>query len=161
MCGITGVVAYGDTGAAPVDHTQLRRMRDAMAVRGPDGAGEWFRDDGRVALAHRRLAIIDLDPRASQPMVDAETGNVIVFNGEIYDYRDLKQQLAREGVQFLTESDTEVLLHLYARYGDKMLDRIRGMFAFAIWDARHRRLFCARDPLGIKPLYYAARSACA
>jgi asparagine synthase (glutamine-hydrolysing) len=155
MCGIAGIVKYGDAAAAPVDLHELRRMRDAMATRGPDGAGEWLSDDGSVALAHRRLAIIDLDARAGQPMTSADGVLTIVFNGEIYNYRELRRELQREGAVFRTESDTEVLLHLYRSRGENMVERLRGMFAFGIWDARSQSLFLARDPFGIKPLYFA------
>ncbi|WP_119290391.1 asparagine synthase (glutamine-hydrolyzing) [Azohydromonas sediminis] len=155
MCGIAGIVSYRDAAAAPLDREELRRMRDAMAARGPDGAGDWVSRDGSVAFAHRRLAIIDLDARAAQPMIDPDTGNVIVFNGEIYNYRELRRDLERAGPVFRTESDTEVLLHLYATHGERMVERLRDMFAFAIWDGRNQTLFLARDPLGIKPLYYA------
>lgn len=154
MCGIAAIYAYR-TDAPPVDPAELTRIREAMKARGPDGAGEWISRDGSVGLAHRRLAIIDLDARAAQPMTDPDTGNVIVFNGEIYNYRELEQELKRDGAVFRTQSDTEVLLHLYRKRGERMLERLRGMFAFAIWDARAQTLFLARDPLGIKPLYYA------
>lgn len=126
-----------------------------MAVRGPDGAATWIAKDGLLGLAHRRLAIIDLTDAAAQPMRDPATGNVVVFNGEIYNYRELKRELQAAGYRFRSDSDTEVLLHLYARHGESMVERLRGMFAFAIWDARAQKLLLARDPLGIKPLYYA------
>jgi len=106
-------------------------------------------------LAHRRLAIIDLTEAAAQPMHDPETGNVIVFNGEIYNYRELRRELEAQGVTFRTQSDTEVLLALYRVHGSDMLPKLRGMFAFALWDALQQSLLLARDPLGIKPLYYA------
>ncbi|HXG28808.1 MAG TPA: asparagine synthase (glutamine-hydrolyzing), partial [Nevskiales bacterium] len=154
MCGITGIVNYRDA-AGRVDADELGRITAYMAARGPDGEGVWVAQDGGVALGHRRLAIIDLSPAGAQPMHDAATGNVIVFNGEIYNYRALRKELAAQGVALRSESDTEVLLHLYARHGEAMLERLRGMFAFALWDAASRRLFLARDPLGIKPLYYA------
>jgi asparagine synthase (glutamine-hydrolysing) len=131
------------------------RVRDSMAARGPDGAGAWIAPDGRVGLGHRRLAIIDLDDRALQPMASADGKLRIVFNGEIYNYRALRDELRAAGAVFRTESDTEVLLHLYARDGAAMVERLRGMFAFAIWDEAKRGLLLARDPLGIKPLYIA------
>ena len=130
-------------------------MCRAMARRGPDGEGVWQSDDQRLVLGHRRLAIIDLSPAGAQPMVDLVTGNVIVFNGEIYNYQELKRELQSSGQQFRSNTYTEVLLHLYALHGESMLERLRGMFAFAIWDARAQKLLLARDPLGIKPLYYA------
>lgn len=126
-----------------------------MAARGPDGEGVWTSPDRRVALGHRRLAIIDLTTAAAQPMVDPATGNVIIFNGEIYNYRELRRELERQGAVFRTESDTEVLLHLYRARGEAMVERLRGMFAFAIWDSARRSLLLARDPFGIKPLYIA------
>lgn len=154
MCGIAGIFGYSDS-AAPVDRHELARITAHMAARGPDGEGLWTSQDGRVALGHRRLAIIDLSIAGAQPMSDPATGNVIVFNGEIYNYRVLKRELQASGYVFRSETDTEVLLHLYARDGEAMLVRLRGMYAFAIWDARRQLLFLARDPLGIKPLYYA------
>lgn len=154
MCGVVSVYAYSEA-ASPIDRAELRAIRDHMAVRGPDGSGEWFSCDGRVGLGHRRLSIIDLSPRASQPMASADGKLVISFNGEIYNYRELKAELQARGRQFTSESDTEVLLHLYDEHGTAMLDMLRGMFAFALWDGRKRALLLARDPFGIKPLYYA------
>jgi len=153
MCGIAGIVNYGD-GASAVDAQALARMTARMATRGPDGEAAWVSPDGRTALGHRRLAIIDLSPAGAQPMFDPSRGNAIVFNGEIYNYRELKRELEATGAAFRSDSDTEVLLHLYARDAEAMLERLRGMFAFAIWDAYRQRIFLARDPLGIKPLYY-------
>jgi asparagine synthase (glutamine-hydrolysing) len=154
MCAVAGVYAYSPLALA-VDRGELRAVRDHMAARGPDGSGEWFSDDRRVGLAHRRLAIIDLSDRAAQPMASADGQIVISFNGEIYNYRELRSELQAQGKVFTTESDTEVLLHLYREHGTAMLDKLRGMFAFALWDARERALLLARDPFGIKPLYYA------
>jgi asparagine synthase (glutamine-hydrolysing) len=154
MCGVAGIFAY-HYAATPVDRDELRAIRDHMAARGPDGKGEWFADNYRVALGHRRLAIIDLSDRASQPMASADGQLVISFNGEIYNYRQLKMDLEARGRVFRTESDTEVLLHLYAEKGEAMLHELRGMFAFALWDARKQAMLLARDPFGIKPLYYA------
>ena len=126
-----------------------------MAARGPDGSGLWLSSDGRVGLAHRRLAIIDLSERGAQPMASADGALTITFNGEIYNYRSLRAELEGRGYTFRTESDTEVLLQLYADRGPAMVESLRGMFAFALWDAPRRRLLFARDHLGIKPLYYA------
>jgi asparagine synthase (glutamine-hydrolysing) len=154
MCGIVGIYAYQPAAAAP-DRAELRRIRDHMAARGPDGAGEWVSTDGRVALGHRRLSIIDLSDRAAQPMQAADGHLVITFNGEIYNYRALRSELESQGYIFRTQSDTEVLLHLYAAHGKDMVHKLRGMFAFAIWDHAKRALFLARDPYGIKPLYYS------
>lgn len=153
MCGISGVYSYRPDGPL-VDRDELRAVRDHMHARGPDGKGEWYADGGRVGLAHRRLAIIDLSNRAAQPMATADGRFAITFNGEIYNYRELKRDLEARGCIFRTESDTEVLLQLYARKGEAMLGDLRGMFAFAIWDSRDRTLVLARDPFGIKPLYY-------
>jgi asparagine synthase (glutamine-hydrolysing) len=154
MCGVAGIFAY-HYAAVPVDRDELRTIRDHMAARGPDGRGEWFSDNGRVGLGHRRLSIIDLSDRAAQPMASADGQLVISFNGEIYNYRQLKKDLEARGRVFRSESDTEVLLHLYADKGEAMLDDLRGMFAFALWDARKQALLLARDPYGIKPLYLA------
>jgi asparagine synthase (glutamine-hydrolysing) len=127
-------------------------MADAMAHRGPDADG--FFVDGAVGLAHRRLAILDLSDRGRQPMFTSDGRFVLVFNGEIYNYIELRQQLAREGVRCRTDTDTEVLLHLYAREGSAALRHLNGMFAIAVWDRTQRELFLARDRVGIKPLYY-------
>ena len=152
MCGIVATFAYG-AGAPPVDRTEVIRMREQMFARGPDGEGEWFSDDGRVGLGHRRLTIIDLSPAGAQPMWNADRSLAIIFNGEIYNYRELRSQLS--GYQFRSHCDTEVLLALYETRGEAMLNELRGMYAFVIWDTRRQRLFLARDPFGIKPLYYS------
>ena len=153
MCGIAGIYAYGSA-AAPVNRDQLRTVRDHMAARGPDGHGEWFSADGRVGFGHRRLAIIDLSEGGAQPMQSADGQAVITFNGEIYNYRELRRELESQGHVFRSDSDTEVLLHLYQEKGTDMLQSLRGMYAFALWDARKHALLLARDPFGIKPLYY-------
>src|SRR5437016_12232939 len=124
-----------------------------MRSRGPDASSQWISPDARVGFGHRRLAIIDRSPGGAQPMCRAQNG--IVFNGEIYNYRELRGELESRGIRFTSQSDTEVLLQLYATRGAEMLNDLRGMFAFALWDAAKRRLFLARDPYGIKPLYYA------
>ncbi len=154
MCGVNGILRLA-ADADPIDREELLRTRDSMEARGPDGAGEWISGDGRIGLGHRRLAIIDLSDSGLQPMECSAGRYRIVFNGEIYNYRELRKELSDQGVVFNTESDTEVILALYARDGVGMLDRLRGMFAIAIWDERERRLLLARDPYGIKPLYYA------
>ncbi|MES3001676.1 MAG: asparagine synthase (glutamine-hydrolyzing) [Pseudomonadota bacterium] len=142
-------------GAGGIDRAELRAVRDHMSARGPDGSGEWFSHDNRVGLGHRRLAIIDLSDAGAQPMASADGKLVISFNGEIYNYRELRQQLQAMGRVFRSESDTEVLLQLYEEYGCAMLSRLRGMFALALWDGRKQRMLLARDAFGIKPLYYA------
>lgn len=153
MCGIAGIYAYRQF-ADPVDRDELARIRDHMTARGPDGKGEWIAEDRRVGFGHRRLSIIDLSDAGAQPMTSADRNLVVTFNGEIYNYRELRKRLEAKGRTFRSHSDTEVLLHLYAEKGDEMVRDLRGMFAFAIWDAGRRRLFLARDPYGIKPLYY-------
>ena len=154
MCGIAGIYAYGKN-ASPVDQGELLRMRETMLSRGPDGAGIWMSEDHRVGFAHRRLAIIDLSEDGAQPMFDADTGNWIVFNGEIYNHNKLRVELNQDGILTKSKCDTEVLLKLYAQKGPAMLQLLRGMFAFAIWDARKQAMFFARDAFGMKPLYIA------
>ena len=154
MCGLAGIFAYR-SGARPVNEGELLRMREAMVTRGPDGAGLWMSRDRQVGLAHRRLAIIDTSPTGAQPMSTSDGGLFIVYNGEIYNYRELRKELQAKGYTFTTQSDTEVLLHLYREYGHSMVHQLRGMYAFALWDAGKRGLFLARDPFGIKPLYYS------
>jgi asparagine synthase (glutamine-hydrolysing) len=153
MCGIAGSFSYHEA-AAQVDYEELVRISEHMRARGPDGDGLWVSDDKRVGLAHRRLAIIDLTEAATQPMLDPYTGNYIVFNGEIYNFVHLRNELEQTGHRFESHSDTEVLLKLYATHGPQMLHRLRGMYAFAVWDERKKGIFLARDPFGIKPLYY-------
>lgn len=131
-----------------------------MAARGPDGAGLWISDDRKAGLAHRRLSIIDLSDAAAQPMQDLQGRYVLTYNGEIYNFRALKAGLEARGTVFQSDSDTETLLHLYAAYGVAMLPMLRGMFAFAIWDRRDQMLLLARDPYGIKPLYWADHGGC-
>ena len=154
MCGIAGTFAYLDV-APPVDRRELGRMNARMAPRGPDGSGDWVSPDGRVGFTHRRLAIIDLSERGAQPMHSADGQLSITFNGEIYNYRALRAELEAKGYTFRTETDTEVMLQLYADRGPAMVESLRGMFAFGLWDHRTRKLLLARDPLGIRPLYYA------
>lgn len=153
MCGIAGFFSYQNE-AGIVNLEELILIRDSMQNRGPDGANVWISNNRRVGFAHRRLAILDLSEAAAQPMLDPETGNWIVFNGEIYNFLDLRSDLIAAGHILRSKSDTEVILKLYAIYGHDMLHKLRGMYAIAIWDATKRSLFMARDPLGIKPLYY-------
>lgn len=150
MCGIVGA---GGT-VSESDRTWLAAGRDAMTHRGPDDAGEWWSVDGRVGLAHRRLAIVDLSPLGHQPMHLHERGVSVVFNGEIYNYYALRDELAGLGFAFRSHSDTEVLLAAYAAWGEVCLARLNGMFAFALYDAPQQKLFLARDRAGEKPLFY-------
>jgi asparagine synthase (glutamine-hydrolysing) len=154
MCAIVSVLAYSAAGSV-VDETELIAMRDSMAARGPDGAGLWLDPKKRAGLSHRRLSIIDLSAGGHQPMLLCERKLAITFNGEIYNYRELRSALQGKGHQFRSTCDTEVLLHLYAEEGEAMLGKLRGMYAFAIWDGAKECLFLARDPFGIKPLYWA------
>ncbi|MFN0220009.1 MAG: asparagine synthase (glutamine-hydrolyzing) [Hyphomicrobium sp.] len=154
MCGINGIFAY-HYAANPICRDELIRTRDHMAARGPDGCGAWVSDEGSIGFGHRRLSIIDLSETGAQPMVSADGQFVVTFNGEIYNYRALREDLEAKGRVFRSTSDTEVLLHLYAERGASFVRDLRGMFAFAIWDRAARRVLLARDPYGIKPLYYA------
>lgn len=154
MCGIAGIYTYRNT-APRVDREELARISEAMFRRGPDGDGVWIAPHQRIGLAHRRLAIIDLSPMGIQPMGTADGRLQITFNGEIYNYRELRRDLEARGCIFRSHTDTEVLLHLYAQYGGAMVHRLRGMFAFGIWDETAQELFLARDHFGIKPLYYS------
>lgn len=133
----------------------LRDLSDALKTRGPDAEGIWTASTAPVGFAHRRLSIIDVDARSDQPMHTADGRYTIVYNGEIYNYQELREELTKKGRRFATTGDTEVLLQLYAEYGTEMLTRLRGMYAFAVWDEKTQELFLARDPFGIKPLYYA------
>lgn len=151
MCGIAGGIDWGNRPGADA----VAVMTAAIAHRGPDDRGLWSSPDGACVLGHARLSIIDLSPLGHQPMLDPETGNAIVFNGEIYNFQALRKDCEAAGVSFRSHSDTEVILALYRRYGVDCLHHLRGMFAFALWDARRRRLFLARDRVGKKPLKYA------
>ena len=151
MCGIAGF-------SGRFDLELLERMAQAIAHRGPDDAGSTFLAQEHIGLAHRRLSIIDLSAAGHQPMWSPDFTACITYNGEIYNYRELREELLRGGVEFRGHSDTEVLLHLYLREGEDLVSRLNGIYAFAIWDARSHDLFLARDPLGVKPLYYAETS---
>src|SRR5579864_2671725 len=159
MCGIFGIAANN----ARIPDGLLERGTRSLAHRGPDDSGTVVlpskSGSNEIGLGNRRLAILDLSPLAHQPMHDSLTGNWIVYNGELYNFRAVKQELERAGVSFKSHSDTEVLLKAYARWGEPCLGRFRGMFAFALWDASRQCLFLARDPMGIKPLYYAQRGS--
>ncbi len=155
MCGINGLARLHPE-APPLDREELLRTREAMAARGPDAAGAWLSADGRVALASRRLAILDLSAAGTQPMASPDGRWHLVMNGEIYNFRALRRELEADGVPFRSQSDTEVVLALLARKGPAALSRLRGMFGLALWDDAEKRLLLARDPLGIKPLYWTA-----
>lgn len=148
MCGIAGF-----SGRFPA--SLLSAMNHRLAHRGPDDCGEYFDAPNAIGLAHRRLSIIDTSSRGHQPMWDASRTACIVFNGEIYNFRELRQELVAEGFEFHSGTDTEVLLNLYLKCGDEALGQLNGIFAFAIWDTRDRSLLLARDGIGVKPLYYA------
>src|SRR6476646_1655228 len=149
MCGICGVVAAEREGAPDLE--AVARMSDRLVHRGPDDDGLFH--EGPVALAARRLSIIDLD-HGHQPIENEDRSAVVVQNGEIYNYRELKRELEGKGHRFASDCDTEVLVHLYEEHGEEFVERLRGMFAIALWDKRRRRLLLARDRFGIKPLYY-------
>lgn len=150
MCGITGILHRDGSPASPV---VLRRMTDVIAHRGPDGEGQYT--DGALGLGHRRLAIIDLSPAGHQPMMTPDGRYVITYNGEIYNFQEIRIELESHGWAFHSRTDTEVLLKGYAHWGAAVLEKLNGMFAFAVWDRREKSLFLARDRYGIKPLYYA------
>jgi asparagine synthase (glutamine-hydrolysing) len=155
MCGIFGIIGHN----ARVPAEVLERATRSLAHRGPDDSGTVIlRDAAReaveIGLGNRRLAILDLSPQGHQPMNDPATGNWIVYNGEVYNFREARAKLEQAGLQFGSNSDTEVILKAYAHWGEQCLHEFRGMFAFAIWDAQRHRVFVARDPMGIKPLYF-------
>jgi asparagine synthase (glutamine-hydrolysing) len=151
MCGIAGWLLDnpGQCGVA-----DLQRMLDTISHRGPDDTGTHINEDSGLALGHNRLSIIDLTPGGHQPMVNSANGDVLTFNGEIYNFRELRRHLEAKGYRFHSQSDTEVLLFAFAAWGAECVRHIRGMFAFAIWRSTERALFLFRDPMGIKPLYY-------
>ncbi len=151
MCGIAGIYKINKSSVSIED---LKKMTDAIIHRGPDGEGFWLNEKETIGFGHRRLAIIDLSENGKQPMHYAESRYTLTFNGEIYNYIELKEQLLKKGYKFKSESDTEVLLALYDLKKEKCLDDLDGMFAFAIWDKKDETLFCARDRFGEKPFYY-------
>lgn len=156
MCGIVGYLSA----TTPIDLRLLDAMRDAAEHRGPDGKGSWLGEDGRVGFGHRRLAVVDLTPGGHQPMLSADGRYVVVFNGEIYNFKVLREELRALGCSFITSSDTEVLLAAYQQWGHEALGRLTGMFAFAIWDRSDRILFAARDRAGEKPFFYRHADSC-
>ena len=152
MCGIAGFIHLNNQSVEGGSKI-LTCMGELLAHRGPDGEGSWLDDSGKVGLAHRRLAIIDLSSSGAQPMKGRD-GTLITLNGEIYNYLELQESLSGSW-NFSSDSDTETVLASYDRYEEECVDHLRGMFSFAIWDDRKQRLFCARDRFGIKPFYYA------
>jgi asparagine synthase (glutamine-hydrolysing) len=154
MCGLAAIFSYHPV-ALSVNKHELSQVCKSMKSRGPDGSGLWISADKRIGLAHRRLAIIDLSDAGAQPMSGQNGKLRIVFNGEIYNYRQLRKTLELKGYQFRSDSDTEVLLCLYQEYGCELGRHLRGMYAFAIWDIEKQGILLVRDPFGIKPLYYA------
>lgn len=156
MCGVAGAFSYR-SGGAPAGHAIVSALNDLNAPRGPDGSGLWVSGDLQIILAHRRLAIIDTGETGAQPMTDSSGRWTITFNGEIYNYRALRSELEKLGYQFRTNSDTEALVNTIAHWGENGLTKLRGMYAFALWDDIKKELWLARDPYGIKPLYLAER----
>lgn len=157
MCGIAGLWYTDESRVA--SEALVQRMLSRIVHRGPDDSGVWSEADQGVVLGQRRLAIIDLSPGGHQPMLSDDRSLAITFNGEIYNFKDLRSELSAKGIRFRSQSDTEVLLHAYQHWGVKMLDRLVGMFAFALWDVKQGQLFIARDRFGEKPLYYSRTSA--
>ncbi len=157
MCGIAGILVADDSHHEP--NALAARMQSKLLHRGPDDRGLYLSQQRSCALAHTRLAVLDLTSAGRQPMSLADGRYTIVFNGEIYNYRELRQELAQSGEQFFSRTDTEVILRLFARLGAESFDRLRGMFALGIWDEQSQRLIIARDRFGIKPLYYYASGA--
>lgn len=155
MCGIVGIFNFDKKPVSPVI---LKNMTDAIAHRGPDGEGQWA--EGPVGLGHRRLAILDLSPAGHQPMQSSNGQYILTYNGEIYNYLELRTELERKGYQFHSRTDTEVLLNVIAEWGIRGLKKLNGMFAFAIWDKEKKRMILARDRYGIKPLYYSRQGKC-
>ncbi len=153
MCGICGELRFDGLSADPVT---LERMLARLVHRGPDNEGKYL--NRQLALGHRRLSIIDLSAASNQPWIDHEQGLALVFNGTIYNYKELRSELEAAGQKFVSQGDTEVILRAYAEWGDDFVPRLHGMFAFAIWDMRRNRLFMARDRFGIKPFYYSQTS---
>ena len=155
MCGIAGII---NTNGHPVSPRLLQRMTDAISHRGPDGEGHWI--EGDVGIGHRRLAILDLSPAGHQPMASADHRFVLSYNGEIYNFRELRIELEAAGYWFRSKTDSEVVLNALAAWGVDAISRFNGMFAIALWDRKERRLLLARDRYGVKPLYYSRYGRC-
>src|SRR5947207_3425488 len=156
MCGFVGALSWSK-GGFRVDAPFITRMRDTLAHRGPDGAGNWIAPDCSVGLGFRRLAIIDLSPKASQPMSNEDGSVWVVFNGEIYNHAEIRRELERIGghTWHTDHSDTEVIVHAFEEWGIDFVHRLRGMFGMGVWDGRKRELWLIRDRLGVKPVYYS------
>jgi len=154
MCGIAGIVSFGERNVVKINEEKIKKMNDTMIHRGPDDEGVYVNDSGRVGLGHRRLSIIDLSSAGHQPMSNEDDTIWLVFNGEIYNYLDIKKDLEVKGHKFKSKTDSETIIHLYEEEGVDCLKRLRGMFSLAIWDSKKQQLFIARDRIGIKPFYY-------
>jgi len=150
MCGITGQINFNN----PVDEKVFSSMRDTLAHRGPDGFGSWFSEDRKIALGHRRLSFLDLTESGKQPMSSEDETLWLTFNGEIYNYMELKKELELSGHRFKSTTDSEVIIHGFEQWGKEVLNKLKGMFAFALWNEKEKKLFLVRDRFGIKPLYY-------
>ncbi len=156
MCGISGIYKFNSSGT--VSERELSDMRDTLIHRGPDGGANYVSSDGKVGLSQRRLAIIDLSNEAACPMTNEDRKIWITFNGEIYNFKPLREELIKKGHQMRTHGDTEVILHGYEEWGQEIVEKLNGMFAFVIWDEKKKILFAARDHMGIKPFYYAVQN---
>src|SRR3989344_6410383 len=156
MCGIAGVYKFNNSQV--VSENEIKKMSDALVHRGPDGNAAYFSADKKIGPGHRRLAIIDLSPAGAQPMANENKTIWIVFNGEIYNFQELRSKLEKAGHSFRSRSDTEVIIHSYEEYGFDCVKKFNGMFAFAIWDENKQLLFAGRDHLGVKPFYYAIQN---
>src|SRR5919198_1451740 len=152
MCGVCGILAFSDS--FDVHERLAERMSDRMVHRGPDDGGTWSSRDGRLAFGHRRLSIVDLSAAGHQPMSNEDGTVWITYNGEVYNHAKLRPELERAGHVYRSHTDTETIVHLWEEEGPRCVERLQGMFAFAIWDERRQELFLARDRLGVKPLYY-------
>ena len=153
MCGIAGFI---NLDGQPVSLSLLKKATDEIMHRGPDGEGHWI--EGNIGLGHRRLSIIDLSPAGQQPMVSSDDRYILTYNGEVYNYRELRAELKSKGFKFRGQSDSEVVLSALSFWGKEALLKLNGMFAFALWDRQKKRLLLARDRYGIKPLYYSIHS---
>ena len=157
MCGIAGFFNLSSSNFK-VDENLLNAMQESLAHRGPDGFGVWKSDEHQIGLAHRRLSIIDLSDAGIQPMFDKEKTVGICFNGEIYNHLELRKQLEKRGYNYFSKTDTETLIYAYKEWGIDFLDKIEGMFAFALFDLQKNELYLVRDRIGIKPLYFSTQN---